>query len=300
MLEKKIRNPFKMIGKVFKYEFKHISKILVPMYAVLIVLGLVIGLLQSPMSDYSNKIIQNELEIEGMESSGGMFIYDINGETQMMKNQNTFMKSVAVVVLCFIFSIYSTVIFVITIVVLSRRFSKGMLGDEAYLNLVLPVTMGEHIWGRFFAAITWLIISFAANIISVLFCMIRNKAFTFIPELMDLIKFDSYNSFGISFGQVITLAVISFVLFCLSIILLVYVINALGNLSPKNKTLIKFASAIVLFIIQSNLAGWIVKITNPDLEYFGAMVLSICCQFFMCSVYMTVTHLIFSKKLNLE
>ena len=34
------RNPFERIGKVFKYEFIHASKTLIPLYAVLLLLGL--------------------------------------------------------------------------------------------------------------------------------------------------------------------------------------------------------------------------------------------------------------------
>lgn len=300
MLEKKLRNPFKMIGKVFKYEFKHISKVLVPMYAVLIVLGLVIGLLQTPMGDYTKTIVENQQQIEGMESSNGMFIYDVNGETQMLKNQNTFMKTIVVVLLGFIFGIYSTVVFVITMVVLSRRFSKGMLGEEAYLNLVLPVTMGEHIWGRFFAAISWLIIGFVVNAVSILLSMIRSKALTFFPEMWDKIEDQVFNAVGMTPAGFITLSIISGILFCFTIILLVYVVNALGNLCPGSKTLIKFVSAIVLLIVQSNLAKWILEIVGKMPEPKTALIISICCQIFICAVYMTVTHLIFTKKLNLE
>ena len=45
--------------------------------------------------------------------------------------------------------------FVVSIFIIEKRFQKGMLGDEAYLNLSLPVTMGEHVWGRALAAFVW-------------------------------------------------------------------------------------------------------------------------------------------------
>ena len=38
------RNPFPRIGKIYKYEFINISKILLPLYLLLIILGLIIGL----------------------------------------------------------------------------------------------------------------------------------------------------------------------------------------------------------------------------------------------------------------
>ena len=36
------RNPFPRIGKIYKYEFINISKILLPLYLLLIILGLLI------------------------------------------------------------------------------------------------------------------------------------------------------------------------------------------------------------------------------------------------------------------
>lgn len=301
MLEKKIRNPFVKMGKVYKYEFIHASKTLVPMYVILILLGLIIGLLQSPMSDYSQTIVDNDVTIESMEqaSSTGMFIYDNNGETQILKSKNGIMKFIATGILAFIFGIYSAVVFVMTIVVLSGRFKKSMLGEEAYLNLVLPVTMGEHIWGRFLSSFTWVIIGFVSNFISIALCMIRNKAMTFLPEILDEIREGIMDSIGISLGTMMTLSIVQSVLVCMSIILLVYAVNSLGSLNPKNKTIIKLVSAIVLIIVQFKIDNWILEcFTDPS--FLNTMIVKICCSFFLCAVYLAISQLIFSKRLNLE
>lgn len=300
MLEKK-RNPFKYFGKVYKYEFIHASKTLLPMYIIIIILGLFIGLLQSPMSDYADNIAENEAQIESMTSSSGMLIYDVNGETQILQAKTNVMKTVIGAVLMFIFSIYTTVVFVITLFVLAKRFRKSMLGDEAYLNLVLPVTIGEHIWGRFLAAFTWLILCFITDGISILLCMIRNKAIRLFPEFINLIKdFDGFTTIGIKPGLFFTESFIMMILGCMSVILLVYCVNALGHLNQKNKTLIKFVSAIALIIFQSNLNKWILKPFGDNITVQTTIICGICCQLFMCTFYMTVTHLIFTKRLNLE
>ena len=44
----KMRNPFPKIGKVIKYDLKHSSKKLLPLYGVLLALGLLAGLFISP------------------------------------------------------------------------------------------------------------------------------------------------------------------------------------------------------------------------------------------------------------
>ena len=43
-----MRNPFPKIGKVIKYDLKHSSKRLLPLYGVLLILGLLVGLFISP------------------------------------------------------------------------------------------------------------------------------------------------------------------------------------------------------------------------------------------------------------
>ena len=43
-----MRNPFPKIGKVIKYDLKHSSKRLIPLYGVLLALGLLVGLCISP------------------------------------------------------------------------------------------------------------------------------------------------------------------------------------------------------------------------------------------------------------
>ena len=41
---KTIRNPFPWIGKVFKYEMKHSSRILMPVYIAIVAIALITGL----------------------------------------------------------------------------------------------------------------------------------------------------------------------------------------------------------------------------------------------------------------
>ena len=93
-------------------------------------------------------------------------------------------------------------------VILSGRFKKSMLGDEAYLNLVLPVTMGEHIWGRFLAAVTWVILCFITAGISGMLLMIRNDARKWIPEIIDGVKETGFNAIGMSPALFFTLEII--------------------------------------------------------------------------------------------
>lgn len=290
------RNPFPFIGKVYKYEFKHISKTLFPLFLILIILGLVIGLLQSPMSSYSKTVTENEITIQGTVNSNDLF----NNDTGVLLAQNNVMKSIIVGILILIFSLYIMAVFIVTIVILSGRFKKSMLGDEAYLNLVLPVTIGEHIWGRFLAALTWVILCFITTAVSGALLMIRNDATKWIPEIINGVKEDGFNALGISPATFFSLTIINSIMIVITIILIVYCVNALGHLSQKNKVLIKFASTIGLFFLMFNLPGWILNCFGDNVTITTRMIETICSYLFLSAACMTTTHVIFTKRLNLE
>lgn len=290
------RNPFPFIGKVYKYEFKHISKTLVPLFLILLALGLVIGLLQSPMSSYSKTVTENEIIIQGTTNSNDLFMNNNDG---VLLAKNNAMKTFIVIILSFIFSLYIMAVFIVTMVILSGRFKKSMLGDEAYLNLVLPVTIGEHIWGRFLAAVTWVILCLITSGISGMLLMIRNDARKWIPEIIDGVR-DGFDSMGMTPALYFTLDILMVFVFVIAIILLVYCVNALGHLSQKNKTVVKLLSTIGLFIVMIKLPGLVGKICGEDISAKAQMIVYICCYVFMSALYMITTQLVFTKRLNLE
>ena len=292
----------KNVGKVFKYEFKHASKTLVPMYTILLIMGLLIGVFLSPFSSLSSSILDNEAQL----NSNGLY-YEYNGNESMYQQQvetqlaNTFAKTVAFLIISILFAMYTAAVFIVTIVVVSSRFKTSMLGDEAYLNLVLPVSMGEHIWGRFLSSFVWIILCFITNAVSSVLCLIRSKINLWLPQYLELIEENSPADFSITTS--FTLSFVISVLFCSSIILLVYFVNSLGNLSPKNKTIIKFSSTILFFFVTIYLPSWIrsfILLFTDEISGTIHQISTISSLFILCILYMTVTHIIFNKKLNLE
>ena len=57
-----MKNPFERIGKVIKYEFKHSARTLLPLYGVLLILGLLTGL--SVSQQKYDKITQQQIDID--------------------------------------------------------------------------------------------------------------------------------------------------------------------------------------------------------------------------------------------
>lgn len=289
-----MRNPFPKIGKVIKYDFKHSSRRLLPLYAALLVLGLLTGLFAEPMGNRNWESTTNGNSYEFHMSSS-----DANFSREMMFG-----------LLIMAFMILSITTIVMTVTSIARRFSQSMLEDEAYLNLSLPVTMGEHLWGKFIMAFGWLFCCCIITSLSGLLCFIRMdlpSIFQQISEELPEFK-DSLNYYGMSMGRLIGLAIMLSIAFAFFIITLIFVVNAISHLFKKNKGLVKFLTVVVLFWIN----GWLFKLVptfdTRDFDVMqqvgGAFTKSTCITalilLLVSAVYFAVTQYIFTKKLNLE
>ncbi len=289
-----MRNPFPKIGKVIKYDFKHSSRRLLPLYAALLVLGLLTGLFAEPMGNRNWEGTTNGNSYEFHMSSS-----DANFSREMMFG-----------LLIMAFMILSVTTIVMTVTSIARRFSQSMLEDEAYLNLSLPVTMGEHLWGKFIMAFGWLFCCCIITSLSGLLCFIRMDLPSIFAKISDsLPEFkDSLNYYGMSIGRLIGLAIMLSIAFAFFIITLIFVVNAISHLFKKSKGLVKFITVVVLFWIN----GWLFKLVptfdTRDFDVMqqvgGALTKSMCITalilLLVSAAYFAVTQYIFTKKLNLE
>ena len=255
-----VRNPFPWIGKVFKYEMKHLVRILMPVNIAILAIALIAGL-------FIPKSADGDLDFS--------FSFNVNG------NENALAG--------FFFMIYWILVIVaavVTISVISKRFKNGLLGDEAYLNLSLPVTIGEHLWGRICTVILWDLIYTAVMLLSFVLVFIKN---------LNMIHFDE--GWQVWF--------IGFILFdmawSLCLIVFIYLINALGHLSKKHRTPVKLASIIIIISITSRIIGAINFGYLNDI-YDGTIMLYWNAGFgvILSAIYTTVTYFIVKLKLNLE
>ena len=258
--KKTIRNPFPWIGKIFKYEVMHSSRILVPIYIAIVALALMTGLFIPVTSDGSFDF---------------NFSYNFNGN-----------ESLANGIAGFFFMIYWIIIIVagvVTISVISKRFKHGLLGDEAYLNLSLPVTMGEHLWGRILTMLLWAVVSMAVMMLSFVALCIKNLSV-------------------IHFEQDWVVILIGVILFSLSwaicIHLFTYLINAIGHLSKKHRTMAKLVAIIAITSITSRITGAIMENCLPHdsiILYWLALI-----GLIVSVIYGVATYFIMQLKLNLE
>ncbi len=272
---KKFRNPFPAVGKVFKYEMISGARTILPMYAILLVLSLVIGIFA----------LNSNMEFDS--TSTGLEI----------------LKGVIVA----LFSILSVVTFVIVLCVIERRFKKSMLGDEAYLSLTLPVSVGEHLWGRYLADMVWAVAYGVTMILSSLFILIRQwgKFFTEINKIMQglnesIVKFQE-NS-GINFWYCFWMFCLNILVFFMLICVFAYMTESLIQLIGKHKNLSSILIFAVVFILFTNGIQIVIRLFVEDMAKLtaGAFWIPICYNLIWAVLLSIITRLILMYKLNLE
>ena len=286
-----MKNPFERVGKVMKYEFKHSARTLLPLYGVLLVLGLLTGL--SVNQQKYDKVISSMV---GEES----YHYEVQGQ-EAAKAMITGLLVMAVVGL-------SIAIIVITITSLARRFKQSMLGEEAYLNLSLPLTMGQQLWGRFIMDFLWLFCCVVVIFLTFLLCFMRMNLPHFFQELRDAIPEmnEALSQQNLSIGKIMGIVSLMSVVTSMWIISFIFVVNAISHLFKNNKGLIKVVAIIVLLWLSGKVTGLFTiddvnMIKNNVGHVFvqnGLIVSAI--NLVWSALYFAFAQFVFTKKLNLE
>lgn len=113
-----------MLGKLLKYEFRATGRIFLPAYAVLLVMSFVARL-----------------------------FYSANLAREFTTEGRTTLIVTMVMVMLF------TAVWVVTLVVIIRRFWTNLLGREGYLMNVLPVSPWEHVCSKAVTSLVWVLLS---------------------------------------------------------------------------------------------------------------------------------------------
>ena len=270
---KKFRNPFPAVGKVFKYEMISGARTILPLYAVLLVLSLIIGVFA----------INNNLELDQTEG---------------------FVNAVKVIIVV-LDSILSVVTFVIVLCIIERRFKKSMLGDEAYLNLTLPVSVGEHLWGRYLADLVWAASYGVTMLLSVLLIFIRIwNEITMEGFFGDIAKIltDWQMEHGYSLPAVITMLILNALVFFMLICVFSYMTESIIQIIGKHKTLFSILIFAVIFFLFTNLLQVFVTNFIDNHGFFKVSYLwsPLLYNLAWTVLFSIVTRLILTFKLNLE
>ncbi len=267
-----------MLIKLMKFEMKAMGRILLPLYAILLVgSGLIAVWLKSGLAD--------------------------NPLVSLMLRR----LSAIFVVLFVLFAIATALIIALLVV---QRFYKNLLGTEGYLMFTLPVTTAENIISKGLTSLIWIVIGGIVGGLGGVMVIIGSGSATFsefVSDLQDLgsIVFKYTGNGNIAIGAV--LFAVLLLLGVLKSLAQVYAAAAVGQLWNDHKVI----GGVLVYIGFSVLETLLMQI--PGVESLNSTIeqmidgTGMSSMIWVCviaalglAVYYTIAWALLDKKLNLE
>lgn len=276
-----------MLRKLYKYDLKSVSLLLVILHAVLLVYT-VIGRIGIFIAERAQAFVSPEASR----------LWGIAG---------------AFYIVGFILFIFAIVI--ATVVYLAVRIQKNLFSDEGYLTHTLPVKPTQILWSKVFVIWTWSVIDFICVMISV-FTLITYK--DTLPEILKGASTFFGTLFG-SFGftnwleEVITLLAGLSQYFGFYPLLLLFAM-CLGNLFKSHKIMgtllsffglnivLSFLSTMITFIIPGLSPFMQANLTQDNLSVYSGrlMIFTLVWNILFSAIFFVGSRYILTKKLNLD
>ena len=217
-----------MLGKLLKYEIPAMGRKLGPLYAAWAVTALFLGL-----------------------------------TTQAAESKSEFM----VVISALLYTAIATAILVMTIIMIVQRYKNSLLGDEAYFNHVLPVSVAEHIGNKAISATLWifvtLLVAIFTGILIGIGALIVSGEFISLRELIrGFYEIELPKHFGLYVIEVLLLGITGIV----KTIMQIYAAITIGHQVPNRTTLASIGAYILIMIFESSV-GRIMLPLFINLEY---------------------------------
>lgn len=270
-----------MFGKLCKYEWKYMMRFFLPMWGVLLVLG-VINAFSAPhwLFDYSS---------QGLEIAGGLLFLAL------------YLGFFAVVI--------------VTTVVIIQRFYNGLLKDEGYLMFTLPVKSGALINSKLLVSVLLTFITAVVGLLSIMTIVISGVGWSDFWEFFGLAFRESGLS-GLEWAMIILWLVVLVLVASASSLYKVYTAMALGHLAKKHRVGWSVAAYLGMTMLGSTISN--IFIFNADWDSIGDMVyrmvtgmsipqsivimelIAIAFHVVLSVIFFFITRQILEKRLNLE
>lgn len=276
-----------MLRKLYKYDLKSVSLLLVILHAVLLVYT-VIGRIGIFIAERAQAFVSPEASrLWGI--AGAFYIVG--------------------------FILFILAIVIATVVYLAVRIQKNLFSDEGYLTHTLPVKPTQILWSKVFVIWTWSVIDFICVMISV-FTLITYK--DTLPEILKGASTFFGTLFG-SFGftnwleEVITLLAGLSQYFGFYPLLLLFAM-CLGNLFKSHKIMgtllsffglnivLSFLSTMITFIIPGLSPFMQANLTQDNLSVYSVrlMIFTLVWNILFSAIFFVGSRYILTKKLNLD
>ncbi len=222
-----------MLGKLLKYEIPAVGRRLVPLYIALAASSVLLG-----------------LALRTVNSSEGLFVG---------------LSALAYVGL-------TVAIFVMAVLMIIMRYNNSLLGDEAYFNLVLPVTVTKHIANKTISALIWTVLSALVSLISVFLVGMFGAGIKQILnfEWLDMLR----EIFQTATWQIVVIFIeimIGGILSIVKSILAIYAAITIAHQARKHQALLGIGAYIILMIFEGTAGG---ILTRPLTVFMDSLSMS--------------------------
>lgn len=205
----------------------------------------------------------------------------------------------------FAFMSVITAMFVIAVIFVVNRFSKGLLGGEGYLMFTLPVRPWQLVLSKLICAlVSWVgcvMVAFASLFIMIPFNWAELFQFPFWSDIFR----------GIMKHPDVLVLMTEFCLVILSFVVLLiasmYLAMAVGHLFSRHRRLISVAAFIGLYILIANVYGrvfsyrFIQSLMNTvNVNAYSSMLTASAIMLIPAAIFLAAVCWILENKLNLE
>ena len=256
-----------MLGKLMKYEFRSNGRLFILVYAAILAVAFIGGLV-------------------------------VNGSVQVE-------VSIPFLILCLLYLFLIMALIVITIVGIVARFYKNLLSQEGYLMHVLPVPAWEHVVSKLLTAVVWIALAFAVVILSGLLFIAGSGSFEAFREVFqsDMIR-TVFTEWGGEMALVIAAMFVSCVRLVLQFYVSMAIGSSANRHKVLYSFLVFIAVIIVLNVITAlTNQGAIIQVLDAsgnsilkNMDIVSGMIFDGICAV----IFYLLTVLFLKKRLNLE
>lgn len=212
-----------MLAKLLKYEIRITGRSLLPIYAALLVLSVLMTLTDSWQ----------------------MFLWDSAGDGVVDTVNSLIM---------FTYGCLMSTVSIITVVLLVQRFYKNLLRDEGYLMHTLPVTTGQNLAAKLIAAVLWSAVSLLLTVFSLMIISMNIQDWQLFFEGLGELIGELNAAFGLHWPLFALETLILLVIMLGTEIIQVYLALAIGHMANSRRITWSVAAYIGLSVFANLIA----------------------------------------------
>lgn len=205
-----------MLGKLFKYEWRSITKLLLPIHGCVLLFALL-----------------------------SRFYFALGGGVENLLNSSSGIISVLTGLLIFALVVIISSVVIFTYVYIGYHFYKKVFTDQGYLTNTLPVTPTQLLLSKGLAAVPWLLIDILVIIISCLILAGTKDLFSSFRLVWPVML----NQMG-QMPLLAALTIFAIILSPFQMIITLFFSVTVGNLASTHKVLSSIAAYIGIYILQ--------------------------------------------------